>query len=176
MRRLLQTESSPTAPSATTYPPERSHRSRVLRSPGQQSANAVTASQIRELANETSPTRSTNNDTGRTTRLSKLAAHARSSPSSGPRATSVGMCRTRLVIGATTTRVSRSMTELRVMTSTGRRLSSDSAHQMSPCRGRSDRDSPRLVVTTAPPESSPARACERRPSPPRIPVPVRNQR
>jgi len=67
--------------------------------------------------------------------LSNAATQGSGKPSSTSSFTSVGMPRIVLVTGATKIHVRTGTASDLVTTSTGRRLSSDSAHQISPCAG-----------------------------------------
>lgn len=78
------------------------------------------------------PIRSVRNDFRTGWRLSKAATQDVDSPSLLLSGTSVGMLRTVRVTGAMTIHVSTEVASLRVTISTGRRLSSASAHQISP--------------------------------------------
>lgn len=101
---------------------------------GQQSASALSARQISHRS-VTEPTRSVRKDRWIGCRLSKVATDSTGRPLRSPTRTSVGMSRIVLVIGATMSHLRAGMTPDRVTTSTGLRLSSVSAHQMSPWLG-----------------------------------------
>ena len=82
------------------------------------------------------PTRATSLSLGNGKMLSKFATHRRARPCAGPSGTSVGISLTRVVTGATRIVLSRGRTELRVSTTTGRRLlPGTSANQTSPRSG-----------------------------------------
>ncbi len=101
----------------------------------QQSASAPRARQMLCRAWGSDPTRSVRKVVRIGWILSKEATLSTPSPWSSPTSISVGMPRTVLVIGATTIHVRTGIASERVTTRTGRRLSSASAHQMSPWDG-----------------------------------------
>ena len=138
--------------------PEQAPAQHEKRCPPQQSASAARARQICERrAAVPSLTRSLRSDLGTVCRLSKLATHSSDRPSSIPSRISVRIARILRVTGATTIQSSTGTASVRVTTSTGRRLSSASPHQTSPCRG--------VDLTTARRRSSAVPLRRPRPSP-----------
>ncbi len=123
----------------------------VVRRHSQSKANESARQISIALAADSCVTRLVSMDFGTVRKLSKVAAQRCVRPSSMSKTTSESMNRTVLVIGATTTPVSTSIAESRVITSTGRRpISSLSNHQTSPRLGVgirfTTRSSPRLFL------------------------------
>ncbi len=143
---------------------------------GQQSPTADRARQIsRVLLAARRPARSVRTHWGTSLRLSNDATHVSFNPSSGPRATSVGMWRMVRVTGATRRVRSRGIAASRVTTSAGRRPASGiSAHQTSPWAGRLTkalrRSSPAPKPRRRQPPRHPAAAVDSRQRSPRRPV------
>jgi hypothetical protein len=101
----------------------------------QQSARARSVSQISLRRGPSVPALSVSAERRIGSRLSKDAAHSTRRPSPGPSAISVGIPRTVRLTGAATTLFKTGTASDRVTIKYGRRLSSASAHQISPCWG-----------------------------------------
>src|SRR5207245_8044762 len=87
----------------------------------QSMANLAARQTVANSSPARSPTLLTSTRLGSGAMLSKLATQGRDRPWAGPRGTSVGMSRTRVVTGATRMVVSWTRTELRVEATTARR-------------------------------------------------------